>query len=293
MAKPNEDSARLDALLKRTQAAQDSAQRTVLPPPKMGILGKSGKPANESAVGAMFPSDGSVIEELRESAEDLRRGAKLVRDIKTAFGAFKEKVFDPVWNVVSPPFKWAWNGYKFVWNHFAYDKDKETGERTINKTKAAILLTATFAAAVAATPTVPGDMVRYATFDPVKDAAVMMMSMKKHETVYLTKTQEIDPAENIHRVYGCRTPECNASDSVTYNLEPRLSHIIWNTAVKGHPFFQTDRIAAAIPPGLSKCDVTSYGGRFSAAKYFQIFPQMLDVQCTAINTPAPAPAPGG
>ena len=286
MINSNDDNAKLDALLRRTKAAQDSAQRTVLPPQKKGIFGKGGKPANDST--------NHVVDELRESAEDVRQGFKLARDIKTAFGAFKEKVFDPVWNVISPPFKWAWDGYKFIWNHFAYDKDKETGEKTINKTKAAILLTATFAAAVAATPTMPGDMVRYATFDPVKDAAVMMMS-KKQETVYLTKTQEINPAENIHRVYGCRTQQCTASDSVTYNLEPRLSHIIWNTAAKGNPFFQTDRIAAAIPPGLSKCEVTSYGGRFSAAKYFQIFPQMLDVQCTAIGggTAAPAPVPGG
>lgn len=289
MTKDN-DSAKLDDLLKRTQAAQEASARTNLPPPKKGIIGRGGAPANDSSPTAAE----TAFAEIRETLDDVRGLARFVRDTKTAFGGFKDKFLDPVWSVVNPPFKFAWNCYKGIWNRYAYDHDKETGEKTLSRTKAGILLTATFAAAVAATPTLPGDMIRYVTVEPVTDAVVMMMTMKHSETVYQMKSQEIDPANNIHRVQGCLTPVCSPSQTVTYNLEPRLSHTVWNMATNGHPFFMTDRIAAAIPPGgNNKCEVTSYSARFAAAKYLQIFPQMLDVRCEAMSAPAPAPTPGG
>lgn len=291
MTKPNDDSARLDALLKRTQTAQDSAQRTVLPPPKPSIFRKGGKPANDS-VGE------GIVEELRETAGDVREGVKFIRDIKSAFGVVKDKVIDPVWSVVSPPFKWAWKGYSYLWNNFAYNKDKETGEKTFSKTKAAILLTATFAAAVAATPTVPGDMVRYATWEPAVDTVLMTTSMKHGETLYNVKSHNI--GEDTYDIQGCRQPtNCNADMTKTFRLQERLSHTIWNTATNGHPFFMTDRIAAAIPQGNNKCEIQSYSGRLSVLKYFHIFPKALDVKCTpmaggeVIPTPAPVPSPHG
>lgn len=288
------DTEKLDALLRRTRVAQESHARAAQPEIKKGIFSRGTRPANDpSASGELPSSPNAVIEELRESAEDVRTGFKFLRDIKDVLMAGKRKIIDPVWNVIGPPLRFFGSGYAWLWKNFAYGKDEESGEKRINKPKAAILLAATFAAAVAATPTTPGEMVRYVTFDPVKDAAVMMLSMKKGETVYLSKTQEIDPANNVHRVQGCQTPVCTAKDTVTYNLEPRLSHTIWNMAAKGNPFFMTDRIAAAIPPGLNKCTVTSYSGRFAMAKYLQIYPQLLDVQCvpmTGFAAPAPIPA---
>lgn len=289
MTQPN-DNARLEELLRRTQAAQAATQRSAAPPPKKTI-GKGGAPANDPV-----SSDGGVMEELRESAEDIRTGFKLVRDIKTAFMGFKEKFLDPVWDVISPPFKWGWKGYKYLWDHFAYDKHKETGEKTINKSKAGIMLAATFAAAVAATPTLPGEMVRYFTTEPVSDAVVMMVSMRHNETLYNVKSHNIDAAAGTYDIQGCHQPtNCNADLTKTFRLEERLSHTIWNTAVNGHPFFMTDRIAAAIPQGNNKCEFTSYSGRIPLLKYFHIFPKALDVKCTPMaggeiipDSPVPA-----
>jgi hypothetical protein len=291
MTNPNDNNAKLEALLRRTQAAQDSAQRTVLPPSKPGLFSKGGKPANES-VGE------GIVDEIRETAGDVREGMKIVRDVKSAFGVVKDKVFDPIWSVISPPFKLAWKGYSYLWGNYAYSKDKETGEKTFNKTKAAILLKATFAAAVAATPTLPGEMVRYATWEPAVDTVLMMSSMKHGETLYNVKSHNI--GNDTYDIQGCRQPtNCNADMTKTFRLEERLSHTVWNTAANGHPFFMTDRIAAAIPQGNNKCEIQSYSGRISVLKYFHIFPKALDVKCTpmaggeVIPTHAPAPALGG
>ncbi len=299
MTNPNNtDKDRLDALLRRTQAAQASHARTVLPPQKK-IFGKGGAPANDATtVTAPDASPSAVIEELRETAADVRSGFKFVRDIKDVLVAGKQKVFDPVWDVIGPPIKFLTRGYGKLWKNYAYEEDKETGDKKINKTKAGILLAATFAAAVAATPTLPGEMVRYVTTEPVTDAVVMMVSMRHNETLYNVKSHNIDAAAGTYDVQGCHQPtNCNADLTKTFRLEERLSHTIWNTAVNGHPFFMTDRIAAAIPQGNNKCEFTSYSGRIPLLKYFHIFPKALDIKCTpmaggeVIPTPGPALAP--
>lgn len=238
--------------------------------------------------GVTTPANGNVPnidvhshESISAIADGARSVGKNLSDMKEAAGGFKDHVLKPIWHVISPPLKFVANMCGAIWDKFAYKKD-EDGERKISRKRAGIILGAAFLAAASMTPTDLGAGVRYVTIDPITDAAVMMVTMKQDETVFLSKTQEVKPEMNLHRVQGCLTAKCDASETVTYNVQPRLSHSIWNLATKGNPFFVPDLIVAAIPPGLNQCTVTSYSARFSGAKYVQMYPQLLDVQCTPV-----------
>lgn len=284
----DDNAKRLDDILKRAQAAQNASAPVPLPKERKLPGFKPRSPSNENTAQ-------ELLEDVRDTLHETKRTMKFVNDLRDAGVGAWNRFLKPVWDVVGFPLRLGWSAYRGLWNAYAFDKDKETGEKNLNKGKAGILLAASFAAAVAATPTLPGEMVRYFTTEPVMDAVSMSLTMKHNEVVYNMKSHVIDAAAGTYNVEGCHKPTaCNAGFTKTFKLEERLSHTIWNTAVNGHPFFMTDRIAAAIPQGNNRCEVTSYSARLPIMKYFHIFPKMLDVECSPMNNgvvlPPPAPA---
>jgi len=236
----------------------------------------------------------------------------------------KENVFSPVGTVLNPVIGWSWRGYKAAWDAFCYPgqplhKDlarwvampfRAMGhklglmeattahpEGEFSKKRAGIMLTATFLAAATLTPTMPGDMLRSVSVEPLWDGARMVTSLKT-EKMYLSESKEIDPANDVHSVKACETITCqdeDGSDNGMYFLvRPSLAHQAYSLATKGN-LFVPDLVVTPVRPGLNECSVTSYGARLRLFKYFNIFPSMLSAECTLISAPnslnGPAPTP--
>jgi hypothetical protein len=101
------------------------------------------------------------------------------------------------------------------------------------------------------------------------------------EEVYLSKSQEIDPANNTHSVTGCEKLPCTEANSIYYRVREDTFNSLWSMLHHGGLFYP-DYVAAAVP-GVSKCKVTSYGFRFKfAMRQWDIYPDMLEAHCQPI-----------
>ncbi|RYF00589.1 MAG: hypothetical protein EOO77_33820 [Oxalobacteraceae bacterium] len=99
------------------------------------------------------------------------------------------------------------------------------------------------------------------------------------EDIYLTNSQEIDPEHNLHSIKGCEDLPCTEANSVYYRVREDHFNSIWSMLHHGHLFYP-DYVAAAVPPVVSKCHVTSYGFRFKfAMRQWNVYPDMLEAHC--------------
>jgi hypothetical protein len=99
------------------------------------------------------------------------------------------------------------------------------------------------------------------------------------EDVYLTNSQEIDPAINLHSIKGCEGLPCTEANSVYYRVREDHFNSLWSMLHHGNIFYP-DYVAAAVPSGVSKCHVTSYGFRFKfAMRQWDLYPDMLEAHC--------------
>lgn len=282
---PQEDGKKLDDLLRRAENARQAAQ---LPPVK-GAPAKTGANANVdgAAPPAGAPTDPSVVENVATIADGMRKTGKVLGDAKEAIGGFWDKA-GPVVKFFGAPLMWAARAWGNIWDKHAYTTDKDTGERHLSRKRAGAILCATFAVATALTPTMPGEMIRDWTVDPMIDAPIMLVT-RNHDTLHNARVQEVAP--DVYRLQGCFSEVCTPENTATFNIEGRVSHGIWQLLDKGNPFFIPDRVAAAVPNGANKCEIDSYSVRARVSRYVPIFPQVLDIECVATGGAAPALPP--
>lgn len=158
-----------------------------------------------------------------------------------------------------------------VWNRFAKNREgKTTGKRA----------TATLAGTVMVLWMIP------AAVTAVWQSALMMTTWKE-EVIFLTQAEEIDAAEGIHSVRGCRAMPCGDSDAVYFRVRDTFLHDVYSYKNRGHSF-RPEEVAGVIPPGVSKCTTSSYGIR---SRMFRIFPDLMDATCTPYNEAVGATAP--
>lgn len=253
-------------LMKRARATQSRAETAKATPEQTKGTGLGG------AVDSIVEASETINTVTRETKRRWHIASE-------AWLGFKERVVDPTWSVVGPPCRFAKDLYSKAWNKYAFTTN-DAGERVISRKKAGLFLTLTFAAAIAMTPTLPGEAIRYVTTEPVSDAISMMISHRT-ETPYLYKSSTMNAENGEFLAMGCNVAEkCDPTwDGVTYKIEPRLSHNVWNLFNKGIPMFIPDQIAGSIPSVPTKCTATVYGARWRVLRHLEMYPRLLDVQC--------------
>lgn len=100
------------------------------------------------------------------------------------------------------------------------------------------------------------------------------------ETIYLNHAEEIYPDENIWGVRGCETTYCDSDSSLYFRISPAIFHHLWSLSHHGRVFIP-DAIGSSVPTGLTQCEVISYGLRFRMTRLFNIYPNILNVSCSA------------
>lgn len=110
----------------------------------------------------------------------------------------------------------------------------------------------------------------------------------KQEVVYLNHSEEIYPDNNIWGVRGCHTQFCDSESSLYFRIKPSIFHHAWNIIHHGN-IFLPDAIGSSVPTGLTRCEVTSYGVRMRMTMYFNIYPNVLHINChelSPVNQPS-------
>lgn len=179
--------------------------------------------------------------------------------------------YENVFRRIARPFvraaKWLYARYRAVWDWFVYTK---TGH--FSRVRAGALVTATVAMAYV-TP-------HLALF--VYDAG-LFAATSRHESVYLTFSQEIYPEYDIHSVKGCEALPCDDQNAIYYRVRPHYFHQIWSVFKHGTLFYP-DFVAAAVPPGVSKCQVLSYGFRIKfLIRQFDVYQDLLEISCVQLE----------
>jgi hypothetical protein len=115
-----------------------------------------------------------------------------------------------------------------------------------------------------------------------KAAVVKAMTAKRNEVVYLTNSQEIDHINNVHSIQGCESLPCTDRDSIYFRIRFSWFNLLW-TWVHGKIWFYPDYVAAAVPPVVSKCIITTYGIRLKTfMRSFNMYPDLVQVTCEPI-----------
>jgi hypothetical protein len=183
------------------------------------------------------------------------------------------RILFPIFRFMSKPMRWAFYAYRHLWSIVVYTQDKY-GALVFSKMRAGMFLTAT----VIILYMMP--VIANLTYDTTMFAA----TVDYDEEVYLTNSQEIIPESDIHSVQGCNKLPCTDDNSIYYRVNPSLFNHIWSFITNKNWFFP-DYVAAAVPPGVSKCKITSYGIRIKLLiRNADIYPDLLQASCQPINT---------
>lgn len=178
----------------------------------------------------------------------------------------------PVFDVISVPVKKVFQLYRKLWSFVVYYRDEFDNLR-FSKTRAGLFLTGSA-------------LFVYLLFIPAlvftADAGLYFMTGKHNETVYLTKSEEIDPDNNIHSILGNGSLPLDGDTGFYFRVEPSLFNQVWSFINKGSMFYP-DYVASAVAPGLNKCEVTSYGIRVKTLmRRLDIYPKILAVKCDPV-----------
>ena len=202
-----------------------------------------------------------------QAIKDIHAVAVFMRFLVQVFAGlvwFYENIVRPVARtLIWRPLKWVVTKYRLLWDRVVYLK---TGH--FSYPRAGMMVTATVAAIYLLVPVVQF----------VLDGMLFLVT-SKHETVYLTQSQEIYPDDDIHSVKGCDSLPCTDESAIYFRVRPHYFHQFWSM-VKGKGLFYPDYVAAAVPPGISKCEVTSYGMRLKfLMRQFNVYPDLLEARC--------------
>jgi hypothetical protein len=233
--------------------------------------------------------EGNIAETITELNENLTFLRRCITSANVVASGLRSNVFAPIWRIVSPVAAFVTRLYLAVWNRLAYSTNRETGERTLSRTRSSVVVVATILFLSIFTNTQLGSAVRFVTVEPITDAILIALS-KRTEIFYLTQSDEIDPENNIHSVRGCRKRgECAETDAAYFRVQPRLMHDLWKLIAYGNPVYVPDHIVAPIAPGVNECHVTYYGYRMTSSwiarilRSLQFYPTMLEAKCTYVG----------
>ncbi len=250
------------------------------------------KAGHEKATVAEASSPLQDIKEINDTIKTTKRG---YTNAKTMVMAVYDTAIKPVWDFVAPVCKGVADFYKkHIWQRFAYKTDKATGTRKLSKKRVGVILTATFAAAAACTPTTIGAIARGVTVDPalavaheIMDAGRLATHYNKDEILYLNRESQtsIDRQDGTYMVKGCKTETCDASNSIYFVIKDSFVNSVWNQVENGSMLYNTHQIAAAIPTGaVARCEVTNYGARIPLFLYMGSKPILLEAKCSNLES---------
>lgn len=169
----------------------------------------------------------------------------------------------PIWRAA----KWVFFRYMRLWDRVVYLKSGH-----FSRVRAGLMVTATLATLYLAVP--------ISVF--IADVMLFVVFYDTEE-VYLTGSQEIDTAENIHNVKGCETAECTPESALYYRVQDNTLNSLWSWLAHGHPFYP-DYVAASAGNGFLKCTVTSYGVRWRlVTRNLEWYPYMLQARCSNVG----------
>lgn len=209
----------------------------------------------------------SRLERMREDGRAFHRFAYQV-----AVGALW------VWQKLGPLrsfLSWATRGvfrqYRRLWSLVVYRRDQHQNLR-LSKTRAGLFLAGT-----ALSLWLIWEIVGF-----LFDATLYLTTGHHNEIIYLTNSQEVDARHNVHAVKGCDALPCSDTDSVYFRMNPSAFNHVWSLA-HNHMLFYPDFVGAAVPPGLNRCTITSYGVRVKfLMRGFDIYPELLKASCTPV-----------
>lgn len=162
--------------------------------------------------------------------------------------------------------------YRRLWSLFVYKRDPY-GDLVFSKKYAGLFIVATFTAFYSA----------YMVAGFAFDATLYATTHKTDEVIYLTNSQEIDPENNIHSVQGCTSLPCDDESSIYFRIDPTPFNHVWSL-ISNHNVFYPDYISAAVPPGVNRCTVSSYGVRLKLMmRGLDIYPYILRASCLPVT----------
>lgn len=179
----------------------------------------------------------------------------------------------PLWRGFSAVFHWVFRQYRKVWALTVYRRDQFDNLR-LSKTRAGMFLAGTLFSL----------FFFYEIAGFVYDTGMYAATSQHNEVMYLTNSQEVDAANNVHAVKGCDALPCSDTDSVYFRLNPSAFNHVWSL-IHNHMLFFPDYVSAAVPPGLNRCIISSYGIRIKLLmRGLDVYPELLKASCVPVTT---------
>jgi hypothetical protein len=170
------------------------------------------------------------------------------------------------------PTKWVINRTIAFWEKVAFRKD-EFGNDRFSIPRAGLAV---------ATLGVLWSLL-FVALDMTYYTSLYFLTRNVDEVVYMHNAQEVDPDHDIYSAQGCETLPCDTDTSIYFRIDPMLFNQLWTVLHHGKLYYG-DYLAAAVPPVITKCVITSYGIRVKLfMRQWDIYPYLLDVSCEPIE----------
>jgi hypothetical protein len=212
----------------------------------------------------------SRVERMREDAGAFHRFAL---QFAIASVWIWRHLLHPLWRAASWVFRGAFRQYRKLWSLVVYRHDA-FGNLRLVKTRAGLFLAGSLVSLVCL----------YGIIGFTYDAGMYALTGHHNEIMYLTSSQEIDAPGNVHAVKGCDKLPCSDTDSVYFRITPSAFNHVWSL-MHNHMLFFPDYVSAAVPPGLNRCVISSYGIRVKLLmRGMDIYPELLKASCTPVTS---------
>lgn len=218
----------------------------------------------------------SRVERMRE---DTRLAHRFFIQLSVAAVWVWVHLLRPLWRAFAWVFRGLFRQYRKLWALTVYRRDGFDNLR-LSKRRAGLFLAGT----------VVSLWCMYGVLGFLGDGILFATTRHANEVMYLTNTQEIDAVGNVHAVKGCDALPCSDTDSVYFRLNPSAFNHVWSL-IHNRMLFLPDYVSAAVPPGLNKCIITTYGVRVKfLMRGFDIYPELLRASCTPVTSMHETPA---
>jgi hypothetical protein len=205
--------------------------------------------------------------------EDLGAFHRFVLQVGVAAAWVWAHVLHPLWRALTWVFRKLFRQYRKVWALTVYRRDG-FGNLRLSKTRAGVFFAGTLVSLFFIV-----ELIGFGF-----DSTMYLTTGHHNEVMYLTSSQEVDAPGNVHAVKGCDALPCSDTDSVYFRVTPSAFNHVWSL-VHSHTLFFPDYVSAAVPPGLNRCVISSYGVRVKfLMRGFDIYPELLKASCTPVTT---------
>jgi hypothetical protein len=205
--------------------------------------------------------------------EDLNAFHRFALQVGVACVWIWSHILRPLWHAATWVFRKLFRQYRKLWSLVVYRRDEFENLR-LSKTRAGLFLTGTLVSL-------------FFLFELIGfgfDGTMYAATGHHNEVMYLTSSQEVDAPGNVHAVKGCDALPCSDTDSVYFRVTPSAFNHVWSL-IHSHTLFFPDYVSAAVPPGLNRCVISSYGVRVKLLmRGFDIYPELLKASCTPVTT---------